>query len=157
MPRCRGRGQCSSTTICSTPATSTSSGKISISYTKNYNKLISLVSIYSQMSGAGAVFKYNNLFYPGNFYIFWNILVPLSVFINVHHCGLRPHEIGLLMALSLNPIVLKYVLHVSRITSILLKFFFLQTLFASPSQPLRGLANQNIELYNHKLCSLCVQ
>ncbi|XP_012943975.1 uncharacterized protein LOC106013274 [Aplysia californica] len=55
--------------------------------------------------------KYNALFYPGEFFIFWNVLVPLSVLLNIRHFGLRAHELGLAVALALNPYLLKFVLH----------------------------------------------
>ncbi|KAH9489877.1 hypothetical protein Btru_051818 [Bulinus truncatus] len=46
---------------------------------------------------------------PGNFYMFWNILVPLSLLMNIKHFGLRGHEIGLVALLWVNPFLLKYI------------------------------------------------
>jgi len=54
--------------------------------------------------------KYSVLFFPGGFFLFWNVLVPLSVLMNVRNHGLCVHEIGLFIALALNPFLLKYVL-----------------------------------------------
>lgn len=55
--------------------------------------------------------RYDALFFPGDFVIFWNILVPLSVILNIRHFGLRFHEVILAILLALNPIILKYIQH----------------------------------------------
>ncbi|RUS83140.1 hypothetical protein EGW08_009087 [Elysia chlorotica] len=40
---------------------------------------------------------------PGGYFYFWNLLVPLSVLLNVHEFGLGLHEAGLMLALSIGP------------------------------------------------------
>uniref|UniRef100_A0A2C9L0E3 Uncharacterized protein n=1 Tax=Biomphalaria glabrata TaxID=6526 RepID=A0A2C9L0E3_BIOGL len=46
---------------------------------------------------------------PGDFYIFWNILVPLSLLANIYHFGVRTHELGLILLLWLNPFLLRLI------------------------------------------------
>lgn len=40
---------------------------------------------------------------PGGYFYFWNLLVPLSVLLNVLHFGLSIHEAGLILALAIGP------------------------------------------------------
>ncbi|KAK3773025.1 hypothetical protein RRG08_061325 [Elysia crispata] len=40
---------------------------------------------------------------PGGYFYFWNLLVPLSVLLNVHEFGLGTHEAGLMLALGVGP------------------------------------------------------
>ncbi|XP_059162645.1 uncharacterized protein LOC131946034 [Physella acuta] len=48
---------------------------------------------------------------PGGFVLFWNFVVPLTVLLNIQKFGIRTHELGLIVALLINPHLLGWIVY----------------------------------------------
>ncbi|GFN87402.1 hypothetical protein PoB_001390800 [Plakobranchus ocellatus] len=64
---------------------------------------------------------------PGGYFYFWNLLVPLSVLINVYYCGLGSHEASLLLALCVGPHFYSWLVQVRALSTEGLLVHFLNT------------------------------
>ncbi|GFR95586.1 hypothetical protein ElyMa_006276900 [Elysia marginata] len=62
---------------------------------------------------------------PGGYFYFWNLLVPLSVLLNVHHFGLGIHEAGLILALGIGPHIFESLVQNTFLLWAVLMFLFI--------------------------------